>query len=96
MPPRAGEVSNIVFEDITLANAATAVSIGADYGGNACPCKWMTNYGGPGQQGECRSYGPTLKGAAHWAAGFVGVGGAPEPWCLHPIWSGGRLICFGL
>ena len=78
MPPRAGEVSNIVFEDITLANAATAVNIGADYGGNACPCKWMTNYGGPGQQGECRSYGPTLKGAAHWAAGFVGVGGAPD------------------
>ena len=78
MPPRAGEVSNIVFEDITLANAATAVNIGADYGGNACPCKWMTNYGWPGQQGECRSYGPTLKGAAHWAAGFVGVGGAPD------------------
>jgi hypothetical protein len=64
-----GEVSNVLFEDITLDNAAEAVSIGASYGTNACPCKWATDYGGPGQRGECRNYGPTLKGqSASWPA----------------------------
>lgn len=74
-----GEVSNVLFEDCTLENAAQAVSIGASYGTNACPCKWATDYGGPGQRGECRNYGPTLKGDAYWPAGFVGLGGRCGP-----------------
>lgn len=74
-----GEVSNVLFEDCKLNNAAMAVSIGASYGTNACPCNWATDYGGPGQQGECRDYGPTLKGAAYWPAGYIGIGGRCGP-----------------
>ena len=55
------------------------MSIGASYGTNACPCKWARDYGGPGQQGECRNYGPTLKGDAYWPAGFIGLGGNCGP-----------------
>jgi hypothetical protein len=66
-----GEISNILFEDITLENADSAIEISANYGGNACPCKWFTDYGGPGQKGKCTSY--------HWAGGYVGVGGRCGP-----------------
>ena len=74
-----GEVSNILFEDITLENAAEAISISGNYGGTACPCKWQADYGGPGQRTKCRSYGPTLPGTAHWPVGYVGVGGVCGP-----------------
>eukprot|EP01049_Picozoa_sp_SAG25_P021425 SAG25_NODE_7943_length_449_cov_0.717143_1_plen_132_part_01 len=85
-----GEVSDILFEDIILDNAAEAVSISGNYGGTACPCKWQTNYGGPGQRTECRSYGPSLSGAAHWPVGYVGVGGICGPEggsaaCMHSL-----------
>eukprot|EP01048_Picozoa_sp_COSAG05_P008916 COSAG05_NODE_703_length_7857_cov_7.474091_8_plen_105_part_00 len=74
-----GEVSDILFEDIVLDNAAEAVSISGNYGGTACPCKWQTNYGGPGQRTECRSYGPSLSGELHWPVGYLGVGGVCGP-----------------
>jgi hypothetical protein len=74
-----GEVSNVLFESCTLNDAAQAVAIGASYGTNACPCKWATDYGGPEQRGECRNYGPTLKGDAYWPAGYVGLGGRCGP-----------------
>ena len=71
-----------------------AITIGTSYGGSGCPCKWMTDYGGPEQRTECRSYGPAgqycspnqlakvgldVAGAGHWAAGCVGVGGICGP-----------------
>lgn len=74
-----GEVSDILFEDIILQNAAQAVAISGNYGGTACPCKWQTDYGGPDQRTACHSYGPTLKGAGHWPVGFIGVGGTCGP-----------------
>ena len=74
-----GEVRDVLFEDITLNNASQAVSISANYGGTACPCKWQTDYGGPQQRTQCHNYGPTLKGAAHWPVGFTGVGGVCGP-----------------
>ena len=84
-----GEVSNILFEDITLNNATLAISISADYGGSGCPCKWMTDYCGPEQGTNCRSYGPggycspnQLSEAGtvgKWAAGCTGVGGVCGP-----------------
>lgn len=68
-----------------------AITISANYGGSGCPCKWMTDYGGPEQRTKCRNYGPPgvycspnhLEGAetgpGNWAAGCVGVGGVCGP-----------------
>ena len=67
-----GEISNILFEDCTLKGAASAVEISANYGGDACPCKWFTDYGGPDQHNtKCKNY--------HWAGGYAGVGGVCGP-----------------
>ena len=88
-----GEIENVLFEDITLNQASMAIAISANYGGSGCPCKWMTDYGGPEQRTQCRSYGPPgaycspnqagLKGAGaaagSWAGGCVGVGGVCGP-----------------
>lgn len=99
-----GEVSNILFEDIILNNASTAISISADYGGSGCPCKWMTDYGGPEQRTKCHSYGPSGQycspnqlteagSSGNWAAGCTGVGGicGPEGNASNSEYSGPAL-----
>ena len=42
----------------------------ANYGSWACPCKWIHPFGGPGQRGKCRTFGPPYS---------VGVGGNCGP-----------------
>ena len=65
-----GEISNILFEDIYLGNASVAIEMSANYGSAACPCKWIHPFGGPGQRGKCKTYGPPYS---------VGVGGNCGP-----------------
>jgi hypothetical protein len=42
----AGEISNILYEDVILLNASNAVQIMANYGSWACPCPWIHDWGG--------------------------------------------------
>ena len=65
-----GEISNILFEDIHLGNASVAIEMSANYGSGACPCKWIHDFGGPGQRGKCKTYGPPFS---------VGIGGNCGP-----------------
>ena len=65
-----GEISNILFEDVFLGNASVAIQMMANYGSWACPCKWVHPFGGPGQRGKCRTFGPPYS---------VGVGGNCGP-----------------
>lgn len=70
-PNTTGEISNILYEDVTLTNASKAIEIMANYGAWTCPCKWIHNFGGPDQKGKCRNY--------EWAGGSVGIGGNCGP-----------------
>jgi hypothetical protein len=71
-----GEISNVLFEDIYLGNASVAIEMMANYGSWACPCKWIHNFGGPGQRGKCHTYGPPFS---------VGIGGncGVSNWLLY-------------
>lgn len=71
-PNTTGLISNILYEDVVLANASTAIEILANYGAGACPCPWIHPFGGPGQRGKCKTY--------HWGNGlFDGIGGNCGP-----------------
>jgi polygalacturonase len=35
-----GEISNILYEDVTLSNASSAIQMSANYGSWACPCTY--------------------------------------------------------
>ena len=71
-PNTTGELSNLLYEDITMAQASTAIDVSAWYGAWACPCRWIHNFHGPGQQTKCHNINPCNGSSGPSCSGGIG------------------------